>query len=279
MPELLQPAPMLDVPVGAAVTGVSSLTGKEKLFEIELPDGRNIGHRPGQFVMVSLYGSGEAPISITSPPAPGGKFELCVRDAGSLTHRLHGLGAGARIGIRGPFGHGFPVEEMEGYDMLFVAGGLGLAPLRSLIAHAMGRRERFGELTIFYGARRPEDRLFRSELGRWEADETIDFRQTVDVADRSWRGRVGVITTLFRGIDLDPMRTMVAICGPPVMYRFVLLELLGRGFLESQIHMSLERRMRCGMGKCGQCQINGEYVCMNGPVFRYIDAKRLREAL
>lgn len=279
MRELLKPQPMLDVPVSATIRSVRRLTAKEKLFDIELPPGRELGHGPGQFVMVSVYGTGEAPISITSPPAPGGTFQLCIRNAGTLTHYLHTLDEGARIGIRGPFGKGFVVEEIEGHDILFVAGGLGLAPLRSLISLAIDQRDRFGDLTIFYGARSPEDRLYLDELAAWKADESIDFRQTVDIAGEEWRGRVGVITTLFKGLDLDPARTIVAVCGPPVMYRFVLIELLGRGFLESQIYLSLERRMCCGMGKCGQCQINGELVCTTGPVYRYIDAKRLREAL
>ncbi len=279
MRELVRPAARIDVPVEGKIIGIRRLTAREKVFRIELPGGARLAHQPGQFVMVGLYGSGEAPISITSPPSPGESFELCVRAAGALTHRLHSMEEGDVVGIRGPFGRGFPVREMEGYDMLFVAGGLGLAPLRSLIRYVLERRDRFGSVTILYGARTPADRLFLDELAQWEGDRSIDFRQSIDVGEGDWTGRVGVITTLFRGMELKPARTMVAVCGPPVMYRFVLIELLARGFLESRIYLSFERRMCCGLGKCGRCQINGEFVCRSGPVYSYLHAGRLREAL
>jgi len=280
MPKLLATTPMLDTPVTGTLRRIRTMTSREKLFDVELSDGRALNHKPGQFVMVSVYGSGEAPISISSPPAPESPtFQLCVRDAGTLTHHLHALDEGAKVGIRGPFGNGFPVEEMEGNDILFVAGGLGLAPLRSLIRHVLERRTRFGDVTILFGARNPAERLFRDELEEYASDKSIRFLQTVDVADESWSGRVGVITTLFKGLEFQPHSTVAAICGPPVMYKFVVLELLSRGFHEGRIYMSLERRMCCGMGKCGQCQINGVYVCKDGPVFRYLEAKRLPEAL
>ncbi len=280
MPKLLSTSPMLDTPVTGTLKRIRQMTPREKLYDVELAGGRSLNHKPGQFVMVSIYGSGEAPISISSPPAPASpSFQLCVRDAGTLTHHLHSLEEGATVGIRGPFGNGFPVEEMEGNDLLFIAGGLGLAPLRSLIRHALERRSRFGEITILYGTRNPSERLFREELEEYDSDKSIRFLETVDVADESWSGRVGVITTLFKGLEFKPHTTVAAICGPPVMYTYVVLELLGRGFHEGRIYMSLERRMCCGMGKCGQCQINGVYVCKDGPVFRYLEAKRLPEAL
>ena len=239
-----------------------------------------IDHKPGQFVMVSVYGSGEAPISISSPPTRGSStFQLCIRDAGTLTHHLHTLSEGDTIGIRGPFGNGFPVDEMEGNEMLFVAGGLGIAPLRSLMRHVLRRRNRFGRITILYGSRSPAERLFVEELDEYDADESIRFLETVDIAHENWTGRVGVITTLMKDLEVRPATTVAAVCGPPIMYKFVVLELLGRGFHEGRIYMSLERRMCCGMGKCGLCQINGVYVCKDGPVFRYLDAKRLAEAL
>jgi sulfhydrogenase subunit gamma (sulfur reductase) len=279
MSELLECTPMTDLPVAAVVRGARLLTAREILLDLELEGGRELRHQPGQFVMVSLMGTGEAPISISSPPRPGGRFELCVRDAGTLTHYLHRLKESDRVGIRGPFGHGFPQDEIEGYDVVLVAGGLGLAPLRSLISTVVQRRERFGKVTIMYGARSPRERLFVDELERWARSPGVRVAQTVDVADGTWRGRVGVITTLFSGLEFDPHTSVAAICGPPVMYKFVVMELLARGFLEGRIYMSLERRMCCGMGKCGQCQINGEFVCRSGPVYRYLDAKRLREAL
>jgi len=280
MPELLAPVPMLDIPVSAKLWRIRQLTPREKLFDVELLGGRVLNHNPGQFVMVSVFGAGEAPISISSPPRHGRpSFQLCIRDAGSLTHHLHTLPEGSRVGIRGPFGNGFPVEDLEGNDILFIAGGLGLAPLRSLIFHVLERRNLFGEITILYGAKTPKERLFREELNELSQDKSIRFLDTVDMADETWSGRVGLITTLLRGLEFRPRETVAAICGPPVMYRFIVLELLARGFNQGRIYMSLERRMGCGMGKCGQCQINGVYVCKDGPVFRYLDAKRLAEAL
>jgi NAD(P)H-flavin reductase len=280
MPEVLAPVPMTDTPVAAVLRRVRKMTWRERLFDIELGGNFALNHKPGQFVMVSVFGSGEAPISISSPPNPGSpSFQLCIRDAGTLTHHLHGLPEGARVGIRGPFGNGFPVEEMEGNDILFMAAGLGLAPLRSLIRHVLDRRSRFGKVTILCGTRNPGERLFREELEEYTNDESIRFLETVDVGDETWTGRVGVITTLLKGLEIRPRNTVAAVCGPPIMYKFAVLELLGRGFQEGRIYLSLERRMCCGMGKCGQCQINGVYVCKNGPVFRYLDAKRLPEAL
>lgn len=280
MPDIIAPTPMIDIPVNGTFRRIQRLTKRETLFDVELENGMALNHKPGQFVMVSVFGSGEAPISISSPPRPGSPtFQLCIRDAGTLTHHLHTLGEGARVGIRGPFGNGFPVGDMEGSDILFVAGGLGLAPLRSLIRHVLERRNRFGLITVLYGTRSPEDRLFRKELDEYEKDDSVRFLETVDVADENWTGRVGVITRLIKGLEFQTKNTVAAICGPPIMYRFVILELLARGFHEGGIYMSLERRMCCGMGKCGQCQINGIYVCKDGPVFRYLDAKRLPEAL
>ncbi len=280
MPDIITSTPLIDIPVTGTFRRIRRLTERESLFDVELENGMALDQKPGQFVMVSVFGSGEAPISISSPPSPGSPtFQLCVRDAGTLTHHLHTLEEGARVGIRGPFGNGFPVEDMEGSDILFVAGGLGLAPLRSLIRHVIERRNRFGQITILYGTRSPEERLFREELDEYEKDDSIRFLETVDVADENWTGRVGVITKLIKGLEFQTRNTVAAICGPPVMYRFVILELLARGFYEGGIYMSLERRMCCGMGKCGQCQINGVYVCKDGPVFRYLDAKRLPEAL
>ena len=268
------------IPTMARLLKVEQLAELEKLFTLELPNGDSLGNEPGQFVEVSLFGIGEAPISISSSPSrSNGTFELCVRRVGDVTNAMHQMEPGALLGIRGPFGNPFPIDEMKGKDMLFAAGGLGLAPLRSLINEVLDQRGHFGRVIILYGTKHPSEILFKDELAEWAGREDLEFHMTVDRGDVGWEGNVGVITTLFPKITVNSRATVAAICGPPIMYRFVLMELLGKGIPETQIYLSLERRMKCGVGKCGHCQINGLYCCQDGPVFRYADVKGLEEAL
>ena len=262
------------------VRSVRPMTGMEKLFDIALPEGMSLGHKPGQFVEVSLFGVGEAPISICSSPSrSNGSFQLCVRRAGDLTGLLHTLAPGSPIGIRGPFGTGFPIERFRGKDMLFAPGGLGLAPLRSLINQVLDERSDFGRVIILYGARSPAELLFTDELAAWKARGDVEVHLTVDRGDENWKGNVGVITTLFPKVEVHPRNTVAVTVGPPVMYRFVLMELLGKGLPDGNIWLSLERRMKCGVGKCGHCQINHLYACQSGPSFSYAQIKHLGEAL
>jgi sulfhydrogenase subunit gamma (sulfur reductase) len=268
------------LPVMARVLKVEQMTELEKLFTVQLPGARSLGNEPGQFVEVSLMGIGEAPISITSSPSrTNGTFELCVRRIGDLTSAMHRLVPGDVIGVRGPFGHGFPIGRMRGKDILFAAGGLGLPPLRSLINQVLDERGAFGRVIILYGTNHPSAVLFKDELDEWAARDDVEFHLTVDRGSDDWTGNVGVITTLFPKITINPRNTVAATVGPPIMYRFVLMELLGKGIPETQIYLSLERRMKCGVGKCGHCQINDLYCCQDGPVFTYAQIKGLEEAL
>jgi sulfite reductase subunit B len=268
------------IPSPAKIAKVEQLTALEKLFQVELPVGQSLGHDPGQFVEVSLLGIGEAPISISSSPSrSNGHFELCVRKVGDVTAALHNLKAGATIGVRGPFGHGFPVENMRGKDIIFAAGGLGLAPARSLINQVLDERGSFGRVIILYGAKNPSELLFRDELEQWSNRSDIEFHVTVDRPDSTWVGNAGVITTLFKFVTVSPRNTVAVTVGPPIMYRFVLMELLSKGIPEGQIWMSLERRMKCGVGKCGHCQINNFYCCQQGPAFTYAQVKGVEEAI
>ena len=268
------------LPTMARLVKTEQMTELEKLFTLELPDGGHLGNEPGQFVEVSLFGIGEAPISISSSPSrSNGTFEMCVRNVGDVTNAMHQMEPGAMMGIRGPFGQGFPVSKMKGRDVLFAAGGLGLAPLRSLINEVLDQRGSFGRVLILYGTKHPGEILFKDEIAEWSGREDVEFHITVDRGDQDWQGNVGVITTLFPKVTINPRETVAAICGPPIMYRFVLMELLGKGIPETQIYLSLERRMKCGVGKCGHCQINDLYCCQDGPVFRYADIKGLEEAL
>ncbi|MEM2878658.1 MAG: FAD/NAD(P)-binding protein [Candidatus Hadarchaeales archaeon] len=267
------------VPEIARITKVEELTGTEKLFGVELQSGRKLDYSPGQFVEVSVFGVGEAPISISSAPSGGSEFELCVRAIGNVTGALHRKKAGDLIGIRGPFGRGFDLRDFKGKDVLFIAGGLGLAPLRSLIWSVLNSRKNFREVFILYGARRPQELLFRNELEMWEKRDDVKYLVTVDVADETWKGNVGVITTLIPQVEFNPKRTRAVIVGPPIMYRFVIKSLKERGMPDENIWMSLERKMKCGLGKCGHCQMNHLYVCQDGPVFRYDEVNEIPEAI
>jgi sulfhydrogenase subunit gamma (sulfur reductase) len=269
------------VPEVAQVVQAETVTALEKFFEIRMPGGRDLGHQPGQFVQVSLFGIGEAPISICSSPVKKGSFEMVVRRVGNLSESLHLLKPGDPVGIRGPFGKGFDTKEIEGKDIIFVAAGLGLPPLRSLINTMIhdGNRAKFGRVIILYGVRSPAEFLFTEERRAWETRKDIEYKVTVDRATPEWKGNVGVITTLIPDLKLDLGRTVAAVCGPPVMYKFALLALRSKGLRDDQIYVSLERRMKCGVGKCGHCQINSVYVCQEGPVFNYAKIRDLKEAI
>ena len=255
------------------------ITDLEKLFEIMLPEGENLNHEPGQFVMVSLLGVGEAPFSVSSSPTKLGSFELVVRNVGKLTNAFNKLKAGDEVGIRGPFGKGFPVHILDGSDLLFVAGGIGIVPLHSLINYAIDNRRDFGKVNILLGCNRPEDMLFSDELDEWTKRLDVNFECTVDRADSGWKGNIGLITALIPGVNLVPERTFAFVVGPPIMYKFVIAKLLEKEIPERQILISLERHMKCGLGKCGHCQINGIYCCQEGPVFSYDKIKNIKESI
>ena len=273
------PETSIYVPHPAELIRVASIAEREKLFEFRLRDGKELSHKPGQFVELSIFGIGEAPISISSSPTKKGSFELAVRNVGNVTNALHSMDTGTTVGIRGPFGNGFPVDNLKGKDILIVAGGIGLFPLRSLINYVLDNRKEFGRLIVLSGSRTPQERMFAKELGNWQKREDMELLETVDKRDQSWMGNVGVVTTLFPKVDIDPENTFAITVGPPVMYKFVVAACQKKGIADEQIIMSLERRMKYGVGKCGHCQINGVYVCQEGPVFTYAQIKKLEEAI
>ncbi len=269
----------LYTPTIATISLVEQLTFTEKRFWIKLPHNRKLNHQPGQFVEVSIFGFGEAPISISSSPTRSPGFELTVRRTGRLTEKMHRLEVGSQIGIRGPFGHGFDVDLFKGKDMLFIAGGIGLAPLKSLIEYTLDKRNDFNRLIILYGAKSPAEILYPLEIQEWGYRNDVELHVTVDRPDEQWQGNVGVITTLIPPLKLDLQNTIATIVGPPVMYKFVLMALKAKRFPDANIYLSLERRMKCGVGKCGHCQINDSYVCQEGPVYPYTRIKELKEAI
>jgi NAD(P)H-flavin reductase len=254
-----------------------------RLFQLKFVDGEvasAFSHSPGQFVEVSLLGVGEAPISISSPPTRPGVLEICVRKAGSVTSALFELQKGDLIALRGPFGRSFPINLLRGKDLLLVAGGLGMAPLRSLLLSVLDDRRSYGDLVLMYGARNPDDLLFKYELLGLLNRTDMKYLLSVDKDEEGiWRQYIGVVTGLFDKVQLNPETTFCALCGPPIMYRFVLRELLKRGVAPEQILMSLERMMKCGVGKCGHCAIGEYYCCTNGPVFKYSEINHIKEAI
>ncbi|MGE4267979.1 MAG: FAD/NAD(P)-binding protein [Deferribacterales bacterium] len=265
--------------IKAEVIKITPMTATEKLYEIKLKNGENLDHDPGQFVEVSIFGAGEAPISVCSSPTNQDTFELCIRKAGRMTSVLHNLKAGDEIGIRGPFGVGFPVNLLKGRDMIFIAGGLGIAPLRSLINYVLDERRDFGKVDILLGCKTPDKMLFGTEVAVWAERMDVNFCCTVDKSDPEWKGNVGLITTLIPGVNFNPDNTFAVVCGPPEMYIYVIQELLKKGMPENRIYVSLERHMKCGMGRCGHCQIHQYYCCMDGPVFPYDKVKDLEGAI
>lgn len=271
--EMLKTSPYK--PMKAKIVKAKKLTDMEKFFRIELDGKKDLGHLPGQFVQVSMFGYGEAPISVCSSSTEQGYFDLTVRRMGTLTNALHKLEAGDVLGIRGPFGNTFPLDKMLGKNILIVAGGLGIVPLRSLINYILAKRKDFGEVSILLGCKSPKDMLFGDEIADWQKRTDIKFNCTVDKADPDWKGNVGLITSLIPGVNLSPKQTYAVVVGPPIMYKYVIVELLKKNIPDHQIVVSLERKMKCGLGKCGHCQIRDVYVCQCGPVFTYEQMKQL----
>ncbi|QSV44548.1 FAD/NAD(P)-binding protein [Geobacter benzoatilyticus] len=268
-------------PADCEIIAVCDLTPHEKLFRLRLADGKPLGHLPGHFVQVSLLGWGEAPISVASSPTRSGYFEMGVRRAGTLTGALHEMKAGDVIGIRGPFGKPFDLPRLRGKDLLLVSGGCGLAPMRSLIQYCEDQPREFGSITILYGAKSPADTLFKDDLAAWEASARFTCSRTVDriTGGDCYSGGVGLVTALIPPLEIDPGRTVAVLVGPPVMYRAVVEELRKKGLGTDRIVVSLERQMRCGVGKCGHCAIEHLYCCQDGPVFWLNEIENLKGAL
>jgi len=245
-----------------------------KTFRVEFCDPsawEQFHYRPGQFAEISVFGVGEAPISITSSPTQKGYLEFSVKKLGQVTTALHYSAEQTVIGVRGPYGNTFPVDMMQGKDLLFVGGGIGLAPLRSLINYVLSPEHRgeFGRVKIIYGARSSGDLVFKDELATWEKRDDIDLVVTIDRPEEGWSGRVGFVPAVLKEEAPSPEGMIAVTCGPPIMIKFVLSTLTELGFSPDQIVTTLEMRMKCGIGKCGRCNIGNKYVCLDGPVFTY----------
>jgi NAD(P)H-flavin reductase len=270
------------LPKPAVITRITSENSQIKTFDLVFADeatNRNFQYQPGQFMMVSVPHHGEAPISFSSTPTRPGTIQLSVRRAGSLTGIMHTMRTGERIGLRGPYGVPFPLAALEGRHLLFIAGGIGLAPLRSVINYCLDREAFFPGLTILYGSRLPSDIAFHADLALWRDHPRVACTLTVDAAEPGWEGAVGLVTGLLDDCaHVDPATGTALVCGPPMMIGSTLTELSRRGFSDDHILTTMERHMKCGIGICRHCHMDSKLVCVDGPVFSREQLLRLNVA-
>jgi len=268
--------PMLPHPY--LVQSVSKETPDTFTLKLAPEPGANGGSfRPGQFSMLWVFGVGELPISISGNPAEHDQLVYTVRSVGQATNALVSQRVGAGVGVRGPFGTGWPVDAARGRDVIVVAGGIGLAPLRPVVYEVLKHRGDYGRLVVLYGARSPHDLLYRKELASWAKQKDTQVLVTVDYGGLSWRGHVGVVTTLFKYARLKPAQSVAMVCGPEIMMRFVARDLLSHGLSRNDIYLSMERNMKCAVGFCGHCQYGPHFICKDGPVFTYEQMRPLLE--
>ncbi len=231
--------------------------------------------QPGQFNMLYVFGVGEVPISISGDPAQHDRLVHTIRAVGTVTRALDKLRKEAVVGVRGPFGRGWPLEKARQHDVVIVAGGIGLAPLRPAIYHLLRHRDAYGRVALLYGARTPDDILYLKELEKWRGRFDMDVQVTVDRAMGDWFGNVGVVTQLVRKAEFNPDQTIAMVCGPEIMMRFTIYELQRRGMQNDRIYVSMERNMKCAIGFCGHCQYGPKFICKDGPVFPYTEIENL----
>jgi len=259
------------VPMLAVVTDVRRDTPDVKTFRVVSPEGKKpFVHIPGQCAMLSMPGIGEALFSITSSPTNEEYLEFSIKKCGCVTTWIHNIEPGQMVTLRGPYGNGFPVESaLKGKDLLFIAGGIGLAPLRSVINYCRDKRDQYGKITVVYGARSKEDLVDYNEiLTQWIPEGDIDVKLTIDREQEDWDGHVGFIPAFVK--ELNPsLDYNVLMCGPPIMIKFTLQGLKELGFQDEQIYTTLEMKMKCGIGKCGRCNLGDKFICKDGPVFRF----------
>jgi NAD(P)H-flavin reductase len=262
----------VDVPERFRVSSSRQETEDTWTLELESVEGRELGFAAGQFTMLYAFGAGEVPISVSGDPTKPNSLTHTVRAVGPTSSAVCAVRAGDELGVRGPFGRGWPVSDAAGRDVVVVAGGLGLAPLRSVLYTVLADRRRYGRLVLLYGGRTPDQLLYREELSEWSARDDIEVRLIVDAADKSWRGEVGVVPKLVdrAGLGVD---AIAMVCGPEVMMRFAVEALAAAGLPADRIFLSMERNMKCAVGHCGHCQWGPSFVCRDGPVYSWAEAE------
>jgi len=270
-------------PYVGRLSGVRDLAAGIKLFQVDLieTDGREAfaEYKPGQFAFVSAFGAGEAPFGITSTPGRGAMVEFAINALGHVTKTLHNLEAGDSVGVRGPLGNWFPLDEIAGRDIVILGGGIGAAPLRPVIHTVLDNRDDYGHVTILWAARAPELLVFTEEFDEWGSAPDTELHVTVDEGDEQWTGNVGLITQLLERVSPPTENAVVITCGPPIMIHFVFLTLQRLGFTPRQSLTTLEARMHCGIGKCGRCNMGGKFVCTDGPVFWQSEVSEFLEGI
>jgi sulfhydrogenase subunit gamma (sulfur reductase) len=265
----------------ATTTGVRDLATGIKLFQVELNDPRaraDFNYLPGQFAEVSAFGVGEAPFGICSTRERSGSLEFAINRVGTVTTALHRMDVGDQIGVRGPLGNGFPMGQFRGKNIVILGGGIGGAPLRPVIHTILDHRQDYGKLTIFWAARSPDLLVFTDEYAGWRAQHDTELWLTVDKATPDWPHKEGLITTLVEEIAPSPKNAISITCGPPIMIRFAMLTLHKLGFESEQNWVTLEAKMKCGIGKCGRCNLGNVFVCTDGPVFCFAKVERFLES-
>ncbi len=254
-------------PIKAEITEVISETPTIKTIRVEPKE--PIIFETGQFIELTIPGIGEAPFTPSSRPAIKDIMEITVMSVGKVTEKVHELKKGDIVGVRGPFGTGYPIDKFKGKEILVVGGGCGFAPLRSLMYEFFDRSGEFKKLFFRGGCKTPQELLYRSEIDDWAKRKDLDIKLTVDKGDSEWKENVGVVTTILDGVEMDYESGIAIVCGPPIMMKFSIKKLLDMGFKEENIYLSMEKNMSCGIGKCGHCRIGTYYVCKDGPVFTY----------
>ncbi|MCU0843574.1 MAG: FAD/NAD(P)-binding protein [Spirochaetes bacterium] len=277
----IQNGKIVTIPEIATIEEIRDEIREVKTFYLSIDNKdiwNNFKYRSGQFVMCTIFGAGEFAVSL--PPSPeNDRFHITVRTVGRVTSALHALKPGDKVGLRGPFGNGFPFEEFKGKNLVYVAGGIGLIPLRSSIVHALQHKKDFGRVLMLHGARTPDDLMYKENLKEWQSFEGFETYITVDVPTPDWKGETGFVHTLFDKANLPVENTVAFVCGPPVMFNTVIGELMKRGLSDENIYSTLERHMKCGVGKCQHCAVGRTLVCTDGPVYTYRQIKTLGEEI
>ncbi|MBN1582566.1 MAG: FAD/NAD(P)-binding protein [Anaerolineae bacterium] len=268
-------------PYLATIAGIKDLATGIKLFQAKLDDpdiSANFDYEPGQFAEVSAFGVGESPFGITSTRGRGELVEFAVNRIGTVTDALHRMDVGDKIGLRGPLGNGFPMDAFKGKNIVILGGGIGGAPLRPVIQTILDNRTDYGKLTIFWAARSPDLLVFTDEYEEWQSQPDVELHLTVDNATPNWPYKEGLITTLVEGVKPSSNNAVSITCGPPIMIRFAMLTMQKLGFESDQNWVTLEAKMKCGIGKCGRCNMGGVFICTDGPVFCFAEVEQFLES-
>jgi NAD(P)H-flavin reductase len=268
-------------PYLATISGIRDLATGIKLFQVELDDPvirKDFDYQPGQFAEISAFGVGESPFGITSTRDRGETIEFAVNRIGTVTDALHRMDVGDKIGVRGPLGNSFPMDAFKGKNIVVLGGGIGGAPLRPVIQTILDNRSDYGRMTIFWAARSPDLLVFTDEYGDWRAQSDTELHLTVDQATPDWPHKEGLITTLVEGVGPSPDNAVTITCGPPIMIHFAMLTLNKLGFQADQNWVTLEAKMKCGIGKCGRCNMGGVFICTDGPVFCFSEVEKFLES-